>query len=71
MMLFFVMWISLVISVILEVVAFNSLDTHYDTDLASDIDSTMGKLDGCGDVHLELAIKFATAEPVIYERPEM
>ena len=61
--------LSAVISVVLEVVAYFLLDPHYDIDMASEIDSTMSKLVGCGDSNLELAISFATGRPVIYPRP--
>ena len=68
---FFVISIMLVVSVILEIVAFHSLVPHYGTNLSSEIDSTMERLKGCGDTHLNLAIEHAMKEPVIYERPKM
>ena len=57
-------------SVILEIVAFTSLEQHHDKDLTSKVDSALIELKGCGDSNFDLAIDFIEQGPVIYARPE-
>ena len=54
----------------MEIIAFVSLESHHDKDLASRVDSALIELKGCGDSNFDLAIDFIEQGPVIYARPE-
>ena len=54
---------------ILELVAYISLDQHYDRDLTASMNRTIESLEGCGGPNFEQAIQFITGQRVVYERP--